>query len=119
MGKLRGLKSEERMEDQQPCLTPALPPKVGKSGLALLFGLRCHGFSVSPAFALALAIVLALGGPATALTLAGVLAFTGVFLCLVLVIFFSGVVRCWSLGVIASASLLGHIIGTCCGNETG
>src|SRR5215472_8426419 len=108
MGKLRGLKSEERMEDQQPCLTPALPPKVGKSGLALLFGLRCHGFSVSPAFALALAIVLALGGPATALTLAGVLAFTGVFFFLALGSFFAGILRCWSLGLIASTSLLRH-----------
>src|SRR5215469_14492317 len=74
------------MEDQK--LNPG--PPSWENGLALLFRIGRHGFAVGPALTLALAVVLALGGPATALAFAGVLAFTGVFFFLALGSFLAG-----------------------------
>ena len=66
------------------------PPSESESGLALLFWFRSHRFSVGPALALTLAVVLALGCPAAALTFAGVLAFTGMFFLLGFTSFLAG-----------------------------
>jgi hypothetical protein len=103
------------MEDQQLGCTPALPPKSESSGLALLSFLlfagafaRATGF-LGAATAFALAIVLALGFPASAFAFAGVLAFTAVFFYLG----FGGF-----LAAVAAASALRHRAAADTSHET-
>src|SRR5262245_48134531 len=101
------------MEDQQPVYTPALP-HWENSGLAFLFAFWGHGFAVSPAFALAFAIVLAFGAPASAFAFAGVLAFTSMLVFLALAGLLTGVRCC---GLLVARAGLRHRRGACAGNE--